>query len=142
MTHNVTMLPQGKGNKSHVKHILLYMCQICLTIFWHMVCQIRLKWSQQRIIVKHILHNMCQMWLCAGARFTVCVLYVTVLHRRIRVCFPLVEFLILIRLLLSLCLVACERTIYCHGPAADPPSYQIEYSQQQIQLFATKIFVA
>jgi hypothetical protein len=35
-----------------------------------MVCQIRLKWSQQRIIVKHIWHNMCQMWLCAGARFT------------------------------------------------------------------------
>jgi hypothetical protein len=29
MTHNVT-----KDNKSHVKHISLYMCQICLTIFW------------------------------------------------------------------------------------------------------------
>jgi hypothetical protein len=50
---------------------MLYMCQISSPVFWHMVCQIRLKWSQQRIIVKHILHNMCQMWLCAGARFTV-----------------------------------------------------------------------
>jgi hypothetical protein len=33
MTHNVTKLPQVKDNKSHVKRILLYMCQICLTIF-------------------------------------------------------------------------------------------------------------
>jgi hypothetical protein len=33
MTHNVTKLPQVKENKSHVKHILLNMCQICLTIF-------------------------------------------------------------------------------------------------------------
>jgi hypothetical protein len=33
MTHNVTKLPQLKDNKSHVKQILLYMCQICLTIF-------------------------------------------------------------------------------------------------------------
>jgi hypothetical protein len=33
MTHNVTKLLQVKDNKSHVKHILLYMCQICLTIF-------------------------------------------------------------------------------------------------------------
>jgi hypothetical protein len=33
MTHNVAKLPQVKDNKSHVKHILLYMCQICLTIF-------------------------------------------------------------------------------------------------------------
>jgi hypothetical protein len=33
MTHNVTKLPQMKANKSHVKHILLYMCQIYLTIF-------------------------------------------------------------------------------------------------------------
>jgi hypothetical protein len=33
MTHNLTKLPHVKGNKSHVKHILLYMCQICLTIF-------------------------------------------------------------------------------------------------------------
>jgi hypothetical protein len=33
MTHNVTKLPQVKDNKSHVKHILLYMCQICLKIF-------------------------------------------------------------------------------------------------------------
>jgi hypothetical protein len=70
MTHNLTKLPHVKDNKSHVKHILLYMCQICFTIFWHMACQIRLKWSHQRIIVKHILH-MCQMWLCAGARFIV-----------------------------------------------------------------------
>jgi hypothetical protein len=33
MTHNVTKLPQMKDNKSHVKNILFYMCQICLTIF-------------------------------------------------------------------------------------------------------------
>jgi hypothetical protein len=33
MTHNVRKLPQVKDNKSHVKHILLNMCQICLTIF-------------------------------------------------------------------------------------------------------------
>jgi hypothetical protein len=33
MTHNVTKLPQVKYNKSHVEHILLSMCQICLTIF-------------------------------------------------------------------------------------------------------------
>jgi hypothetical protein len=33
MTHNVTKLSQVKDNKSHVKHILLYMCKICLTIF-------------------------------------------------------------------------------------------------------------
>jgi hypothetical protein len=33
ITQNVTKLPQVKDNKSHVKHILLYMCQICLTIF-------------------------------------------------------------------------------------------------------------
>jgi hypothetical protein len=71
MAHNVTKLPQVKGNKSHVKQILLYTCQICLTIFWHMVCQIRLKWMQQRIIVKHFLINICQLGLCAGARFTV-----------------------------------------------------------------------
>jgi hypothetical protein len=32
--HNVTKLPQVKDNKSHVKHILHYMCQICLTIFF------------------------------------------------------------------------------------------------------------
>jgi hypothetical protein len=29
----VTKLPQVKDNKSHVNQILLYMCQICLTIF-------------------------------------------------------------------------------------------------------------
>jgi hypothetical protein len=40
-----------------------------------MVCQIQLKWSQQRIIVKKILHNMCQVQLCTGARFTVYSLY-------------------------------------------------------------------
>jgi hypothetical protein len=33
MTHNVIKLPQVKDNKSHVQHILLSMCQICLTIF-------------------------------------------------------------------------------------------------------------
>jgi hypothetical protein len=33
MEHNVTKLTQVKDNKSHVKHILLYMCQMCLTIF-------------------------------------------------------------------------------------------------------------
>jgi hypothetical protein len=33
MTHKLTKLPQLKDNKSHVKHILLYMCQICLIIF-------------------------------------------------------------------------------------------------------------
>jgi hypothetical protein len=33
MIHNVTKLPQVKDNKSHVKHILLYRCQICLTTF-------------------------------------------------------------------------------------------------------------
>jgi hypothetical protein len=33
MTHNVTKLPKVKDNKSQVKHILLHMCQICLTIF-------------------------------------------------------------------------------------------------------------
>jgi hypothetical protein len=34
MTHNVTKLPQVKDNKAHVTHILLDMCQICLTIFF------------------------------------------------------------------------------------------------------------
>jgi hypothetical protein len=34
MTHNVTELPQVKDNKLHVKHIFLYMCQICLAIFF------------------------------------------------------------------------------------------------------------
>jgi hypothetical protein len=33
MTHNETKLPQVTGNKSHVKYIVLYMCQICLSIF-------------------------------------------------------------------------------------------------------------
>jgi hypothetical protein len=33
MTHNVIKLPQVENNKSHLKHILLYMCQICLSIF-------------------------------------------------------------------------------------------------------------
>jgi hypothetical protein len=32
MTHNATKFPQVKDNKSHVKHILIYKCQICLTI--------------------------------------------------------------------------------------------------------------
>jgi hypothetical protein len=71
MTHNVTKLPQVKDNKSHVKHFCVKCVKYASPFFWHMVCQIRLKWSQQRIIVKHILHHMCQMWLCAGARFTV-----------------------------------------------------------------------
>jgi hypothetical protein len=31
--HNVTKLSQVKENKAHVKHILCYMCQICLEIF-------------------------------------------------------------------------------------------------------------
>jgi hypothetical protein len=39
--------------------------------FYTWLFQMRLKWNQQRIIVKHLLHNMCKMWLCAGARFTV-----------------------------------------------------------------------
>jgi hypothetical protein len=30
----VTKLPQVKDNKAHVTHILLDMCQICLTIFF------------------------------------------------------------------------------------------------------------
>jgi hypothetical protein len=34
MTHNVTELPQVKDNKLHVKRIFLYMCQICLAIFF------------------------------------------------------------------------------------------------------------
>jgi hypothetical protein len=56
---------------SHMWSIFCFTCvKYASPFFWHMVCQIRLKWSQQRIIVKHILHNMCQMWLCAGARFT------------------------------------------------------------------------
>jgi hypothetical protein len=59
---------------SHMWSIFCFTCVIYASPFFrHMVCQIRLKWSQQRIIVKHILHNMCQMWLCAGARFTVIV---------------------------------------------------------------------
>jgi hypothetical protein len=33
MTHNVTKLPQMKDNKSHVKHILLHMCQLRLNTF-------------------------------------------------------------------------------------------------------------
>jgi hypothetical protein len=33
MTDNVTKLHQVKANKSQIKHILLYMCQIRLTIF-------------------------------------------------------------------------------------------------------------
>jgi hypothetical protein len=57
---------------SHMYSIFYFTCvKYDSPFFWHMVCQIRLKWSQQRIIVKQILHNMCQMWLCAGARFTV-----------------------------------------------------------------------
>jgi hypothetical protein len=57
---------------SHMWSIFCFTCvKYASSFFWHMMCQIRLKWSQQRIIVKHIWHNMCQMWLCAGARFTV-----------------------------------------------------------------------
>jgi hypothetical protein len=33
MTHNVTKLLQMKDNMSHVNHILLHKCQICLTNF-------------------------------------------------------------------------------------------------------------
>jgi hypothetical protein len=57
---------------SHMWSIFCFTCvKYASPFFCHMVCQICLKWSQQRIIVKHIWHNMCQMWLCAGARFTV-----------------------------------------------------------------------
>jgi hypothetical protein len=60
------------GTISHMWSIFCFTCvKYASSFFWHMVCQIWLKWNQQRIIVKHILHNMCQMWLCAGARFTV-----------------------------------------------------------------------
>jgi hypothetical protein len=49
-----------------ISHMWSIFCFTCVSnvphhFFWHMVCQIHLEWSQQRIIVKHILHNMCQM---------------------------------------------------------------------------------
>jgi hypothetical protein len=57
---------------SHMWSIFCFTCvEYASQFVWHMVCQIRLNWSQERIIVKHILHNMCQIWLCVGARFTV-----------------------------------------------------------------------
>jgi hypothetical protein len=107
MTHNVTKLPQVKDNKSHVKHILLYMCQICLTICFDTWCaKYASSEGQQRIIVKHILHNMCQMWLCAGARFTVCL---PVARERLR----------LLRQSVWVSLFAynkkCHYTVYCTG---------------------------
>jgi hypothetical protein len=58
-----------------ISHMWSIFCSTCvkyaLPFFWHMVCQISLKWSQQGIIVKHILHNMCRIRLSGGARFTV-----------------------------------------------------------------------
>jgi hypothetical protein len=72
---NMTHMWQSCLKWSTISHMWSIFCSTCVKyaspFFWHMVCQIRLKWSQQRIIVTHILHNMCQMWLCTGARFTV-----------------------------------------------------------------------
>jgi hypothetical protein len=71
---------------SHMWSIFCFACvKYASPFFWHMVCQIRLKWSQQRRIVKHILHNMCQMWLCAGARFTVIWCALCTPHRGIKI---------------------------------------------------------
>jgi hypothetical protein len=71
MTHNVTKLPQVKDNKSHVKHILLYMWQICLTIFLtHGVPNTpQVKPTEDNCEANFAQH--VSNVTCAGARFTV-----------------------------------------------------------------------
>jgi hypothetical protein len=92
---------------SHKWSIFCFTCvKYASPFFWHMVCQIRLKWSQQRIIVKHILHNMCQMWLCAGARFTV-------------------EGTTLIFLAASICMLMMRESSDCAHPSHMPSQYPL-----------------